>query len=170
MRAAAMQEQPCKAEHAAPRGSASGPLPATDVSSGHGSMAGKKGGEQRHRSTRLAEGTGAMGWQHSRGGTPSSPTWAWCSRKDEEISPCMAATPCPPSEPLTEPPTPHTQHPSSGVPGGWFQPWGAQFSPTGSHACPRRGFSSQHPPRQGSTVLQLPHPPQGAPSPSNPFR
>lgn len=47
------------------------PLPATDVSSGHGSMAGKKGGEQRHRSPCLAEGTGATGWQHSPGATPS---------------------------------------------------------------------------------------------------
>lgn len=46
---AACKQQPCRSSHAEQSMQHHGarPLPATDVSSGHGSMAGKKGGEQR---------------------------------------------------------------------------------------------------------------------------
>lgn len=43
------EQQPCRSSHAEQSRACSTtvPLPASDVSSGHGSMAGKKGGEQR---------------------------------------------------------------------------------------------------------------------------
>lgn len=96
-----------------------GALPATDVSSGRGSMAGKKGGEQRCQSACPAEGPGATGWWHSQGwpgrtteagSILSSHGRAQCSGGDGEIVACMAATHCPP-KPITKPPAPGTQQP-----------------------------------------------------------
>lgn len=90
-----------------------GALPSTDVSSGRGSMAGKKGGEQRHHSMCWVEGPSTTGWRHIQGwpdrtteagSTLSSPSRGRCSGARGGTSTRMAATRCPPPEPFTPAP------------------------------------------------------------------